>query len=260
MSLLKVQLQESARRLFTENWPMKLFAAILFIAFVGAGCSYFSKDKTAVMDADRQQAKIINQSQEILDLKIELSAANKHGVDLATIIEQKNQRISDLETQIAFASVPGEVAETRIDRDDSIPLVDQLNNPGGLIVGPRADRFGSTANIDGHAYFPDRVDGIAALIDLIMAHQGATIEQYIKGGGPVKPAYSYTGGVGNSGDEYIQVIEQNGIKRDTEIHLSDSFLLTLVRSHNQMEGGEIPISELEFTQALRQQAEVEKNR
>ena len=130
-------------------------------------------------------------------------------------------------------------------RDDSIPLTDQLNNPGGLILGPRAWTFGATDNHLGHAFFPDIDHGLAALIDLIRAWDGDTIETYMLSNN------GYSGGNEEVGSMYLDVFEDKGISRDAVIDKNNSdmtYAMMLVHLHT--EGGKRIISEQQFASAL----------
>ena len=149
-------------------------------------------------------------------------------------------------------------------RDESIPMVDDLRNPGALLLGPRAKRFGADAvgfiGADGneHAIFPDRAHGLAALIDLIQAFEGEKISTYIAGGNGIPAWKSYTGGSKQQSDWYLQVFRDQGVDPDIKINSRDINLIhAIVNVHAHAEGSRQDVTDWEIDEAF---ALVELNR
>lgn len=245
--------------------PAVLIASLLFIA-TGTHSPQVSADpdESALLAQAIEMAKA---DQKISDLQLQNRAAEKEVELLTEKLAMLELTPTERRTEVEAMSMAAVDQRTErrpvfiLSRDTSIPLVDQLNNPGGLsIEGSRSIRFGAEGEYLGHAYFPSRVNGVAALLDLITAHQGATIEQYIMGGGPVKKWESYTGGVGKDGPEYLSVFQRNGIKKDQKIYLNYMFLLKMLNSHAQMEGSDLPVTEAEFVKASQLRDEIQASR
>ena len=141
-------------------------------------------------------------------------------------------------------------------RDNSIPLPKQANNPGALNYGQRALRFGATNRFpDGAgnevAIFPSTYRGLAALIDLIYAFDGHKIENYISGGGGIKPHLSFVGGNNERSKWYLGVFEDQGVPINTVIDIKDTGLIqSIVRVHIHAEGGKMSIADQEWNDAF----------
>ena len=141
-------------------------------------------------------------------------------------------------------------------RDNSIPLPKQANNPGALNYGQRALRFGATNRFpDGAgnevAIFPSTYRGLAALIDLIYAFDGHKIENYISGGGGIKPYLSFVGGNNERSKWYLGVFEDQGVPINTVIDIKDTGLIqSIVRVHIHAEGGKMSIADQEWNDAF----------
>lgn len=259
MSTTKAQRQERIRRLFIENWPMKLIAAILVVGFIGGACASKKDEIMAAMDAERKQAQKIKQTElerlksENTDLKIEISAAAADRANLVTLIEQKDAKIQELEEHIIVSPVPGEIIETRRefvrDKERYPRLPDQANNPGSLRWGDRAKRYGAHAESSKIAIFPDVAHGIAAWIDRVFEYQGVSVRAYIGGGKGVPVDLSYLGPNGDA-DYYLQVLNQYGVDPDEVITLARPFMIKLIRAHAKAEGFTSEITGDQFTEAL----------
>ena len=141
-------------------------------------------------------------------------------------------------------------------RDESVPLVDDLRNPGAMVLGPRANRFGAAAvgfiGADGneHAIFPDRAHGIAALIDLISAFEGEKISTYIAGGNGIPNWKSYTGGSKKQADWYLRVFRDQGVNPDIKINPRDVELVHAITNvHAHAEGSRQDVTDWEIDEA-----------
>lgn len=149
-----------------------------------------------------------------------------------------------------FAREVAQVVPTEFVRDDSVPLVDQINNPGGLVMGGRAIEYGATGEHLGHAIFPDRVMGVAALIDLLIAHEGVTVRSYLVGDEDTPKHLSYTGGNKKAAETYLAVFRDRYINLNGKMTSSRDLLKILVSAHSHTEGSVVGVSDEEFNEAI----------
>lgn len=271
MSIKAIQRRERIRRIFNERtieFMKYSIAGLLTIALLFTGCSTLKRDDQAQAVANmRAEVAALNEATAIRE--------SKHGDSLAEIerlkstLRDRERSIKDLEQTIITLEVAEPEPEIRRepenrqsvdltapvfvrDKENFPRLPDQLLNPGALLIGERTIRFGATGQYEGHAIFPDVSLGLAALIDLIIAHEGATIEAFIGGGDGVEPELSYSGGVESESeiDYRLRIIEAQGLKRTTEIHQEATFLLKLVRGIAHNEGWTSFISDVDFRESL----------
>lgn len=143
-------------------------------------------------------------------------------------------------------------------RTDGVALVDDLNNPGALVIGHYARKYYCTESYNArkhdYAICPTRAHGIAALIDLIRSHKGRTIRHYIAGGDGEKEDWqNYSGGNKDLAAYYFEVFSDSGIDLDSLIDGTEDQYYQLVLGHAKAEGSKLPISDVDFSAALEMQ-------
>lgn len=164
--------------------------------------------------------------------------------------------INDLTIEQPAKSEPVAVDLTGFVRDESIPLVDQINNPAAMVHGPRAKRYGAAEYYqtpDGHKYaiFVDKPHGIASVIDLISAFDGKSIGTYIQGGEGVPGYKSFTGGDAKLAAFYLDVMSDRGLKPEFTIDIRDLAMVhAIVNTHAHAEGSDYLINNQEFDEAF----------
>jgi len=198
-------------------------------------------------------------------LSIKHKKLSETVVNLESQFKELNIKIDRLEGEIESMNQGSSVTESGIEipladpvpkklngivRDHSRKLVDQLNNPGALVYGPRAQRFGAENHYParGHNYaqFDDRQHGLAALVDLIMAWDGSTIRDYVSDG-----KTSYSGGNEDLARYYIQVFSDQGIQPDVVIDRKDTGLIQSIADvHTHAEGSDFINSPAEYNEAF----------
>ena len=192
----------------------KFVAPVATLAFIVAGVMIFRTDSAESSEAEKNvifSAKDMQIMSETLADFQSTQFSQKTEIDHAALsISALQDQVEELTSQVKTLSAQRDAprlptpepshsvgsVDTFV-RDNSIPLPKQANNPGALNYGQRALRFGATNRFsDGAgnevAIFPSKYRGLAALIDLIYAFDGHKIENYISGGGGIKPCLLYT--------------------------------------------------------------------
>jgi len=138
-----------------------------------------------------------------------------------------------------------------IERDKTIPLGDQCNNPGSMYYGAFARRFGSTQTyqMSKHncAIFPTPAHGSAALCELILNRKGLTLREYLMGGDTLPPEKSYSGGADYNSYMGAMSLQSNRLTPTTILAQSEVLLVAMINAHSYAEGNWFRMTDAYFS-------------
>ena len=246
----------AARERQVRRWSIA--AVLLVTVAVIAGVSYKAYKELHQADAKDDQIAELVGAVESLNGVVE---SMQSEIDSLTGVQQvQAERIAAAIAAppiVEPVSVSVPVQQLGFQRDESIPLADQANNPGALNLGDRARRYGATESFAGTpgqntAIFTNRVYGIAALINLLRQFDGIILQNYLCGGGAVKSWKSYTGGDPERCKWFLQVFEdQIGLKPFVPIDINNiDMIQDMVRVHQHAEGSRVEITDDEWRDAF----------
>ena len=194
-------------------------------------------------------AKPLNYNLLLQQLKVDL---NRNAAPKTVEPKRTEPKRVPLDTRVVeFVETP-RYTKKNFRRDLSIPLVDQANNPGALNVGKFTLRYGCIEAYsyqgNGTAICDTIEDGIAALVDLILSHEGLTVKEYVLGGPNLPRNKSFSGG--GDYNDYLLAMAQRGIDINQKVVPNVKLLEDLVRAHHFSEGGKRKFSKADFDEAF----------